>query len=292
MASAKFRFKGRAAHAGASPEAGRSALDAVELMNVGSNYVREHMLDQDRLHYVITKGGIAPNIVPAEAEVWYYIRAPHVDELGSLWKRLAKIAQGAAMMTETEVEHEILGGCYNTFPNKRLNRVLEENVLSFAGKIDFDDEDLRFARDVQQTLPRSQVAMTLAKMPLQENESVLNAAALPCFDSGTFVMGSTDVGDVAYIVPTSMIWGATWPLGVPNHSWQATACAGSSIGLKGMAFAAKALSGCIYDLVQNDSIVEEAKKEFALGMEGKTYRPLKDLLNASEDPNSAGGQGA
>jgi aminobenzoyl-glutamate utilization protein B len=163
-------------------------------------------------------------------------------------------------------------------------------MLSFAGKIDFDAEDLKFARDVQQTLPRGQVEATLAKTPLQKGEDVLNAAALPCFDSGVFVMGSTDVGDVAHIVPTSIIWVTTWPLGVPHHSWQATACAGSSIGLKGMVFAAKALSGCIYDLLQNDSIVEEAKKEFALSMEGKAYRPLEDLLNAPEDPNSAGGR--
>jgi aminobenzoyl-glutamate utilization protein B len=124
--------------------------------------------------------------------------------------------------------------------------------------------------------------MALARTPLQEGEDVLNAVALPCFDSGTFVMGSTDVGDVAHIVPTSIIWGTTWPLGVPHHSWQATACAGSSVGLKGMVFAAKVLSGCIYDLAQNASIVEEAKKEFALKMEKKTYRPLEDLLKVSE----------
>ena len=160
--SAKFRFTGRSAHAGATPEAGRSALDAVELMNVGANYLREHMVDQDRLHYVITNGGQAPNIVPAEAEVWYFGRSPSSEELQSLWQRLNKVAQGAAMMTETEVSSQLLGGCYNTLPNKVLNRVLDANLRAFAGTIPFDESELAFAVELQQTLPPAQVAAALA----------------------------------------------------------------------------------------------------------------------------------
>jgi aminobenzoyl-glutamate utilization protein B len=281
LGSAKFHFKGRASHAGASPEGGRSALDAVELMNVGANYVREHMVDQDRLHYVITSGGVAPNVVPADAEVWYYARAPHDEELVSLWKRLVKVAKGAAMMTETEVTWEILGGCYNTLPNQRLNRALEENLISFAGKADFDEEDLKFGQEIQATLDPRLVDTALTKTPLPEDEKVLNASPLPCFDHGTFIMGSTDVGDVAHIMPTSMMWCATWPLGVPNHTWQATACAGSSIGLKGMKLAAKALAGCIYDLARDPSLLAEAREEFTRKRKGMPWQPVEDLLDKS-----------
>ncbi|MDR1979098.1 MAG: amidohydrolase [Synergistaceae bacterium] len=280
LVSAKFKFKGKAAHAGGSPEAGRSALDAVELMNVGANYVREHMIDQDRLHYVITNGGLAPNIVPSDAEVWYYARAPHDGELRSLWNRLVNVAQGAAMMTETQVSHHILGGCYNTLANRRLNKALEENLISFAGSAGFDAEDLKFGREIQATLPKDQIEASLAKLSLEGDDRILDSTPLPCFDTGTFIMGSTDVGDVANMMPTSLLWGATWPVGVVAHSWQATACTGSAIGLKGMIQASKALAGCIYDIAKDASIVSEAKEEFAQRREGRKYCPIEDLLQA------------
>lgn len=283
LASAKFRFKGRAAHAGGSPEAGRSALDAVELMDVGANYLREHMLDQDRVHYVITNGGLAPNIVPADAEVWYYARAPHDTELASLWRRLVKIAKGAALMTETTVTWELLGGCYNTLLSRTLNKVLEDNLQTFAGEIDFDAADLKFAREVQATLAEGQLDTTLASMPhLPGDEAVLASSPLPCYDTGRFMMGSTDVGDVAHLVPTSMMWNATWPVGVPAHTWQSTACAGSPIGAKGMLQAAEALAGAIYDLTSDASLLDAARKEFAERRRGKQYRPIEDLLKAAE----------
>ena len=277
--SAKFRFTGRSAHAGATPEAGRSALDAVELMNVGANYLREHMVDQDRLHYVITNGGQAPNIVPAEAEVWYFGRSPSSEELQSLWQRLNKVAQGAAMMTETEVSSQLLGGCYNTLPNKVLNRVLDANLRAFAGTIPFDESELAFAVELQQTLPPAQVAAALARaVGLSESDRVLASNPLPCFDSGTFIMGSSDVGDVANIMPTSMLWGCAWPVGVAAHTWQAVASTGSSIGLKGSVQAAKAMAGTVYDLASEPALIDEAKKEFMVRRGGKAYCPVEDLL--------------
>lgn len=277
--SAKFRFTGRSAHAGATPEAGRSSLDAVELMNVGANYLREHMVDQDRLHYVITNGGQAPNIVPAEAEVWYFGRSPSSEELQSLWQRLNKVAQGAAMMTETEVSVQLLGGCYNTLPNKVLNRVLDANLRTFAGTILFDESELAFAAELQQTLPQAQVAAALARaVGLSESDRILASTPLPCYDSGTFIMGSSDVGDVANIMPTSMLWGCAWPVGVAAHTWQAVASTGSSIGLKGSVQAAKAMAGTVYDLVSDISLIDEAKKEFAARRGGRAYCPVEELL--------------
>ncbi len=280
--SGKFKFTGRSSHAGNSPEAGRSALDAVELMNIGANYLREHMIDQDRLHYVITKGGQAPNIVPAEAEVWYFVRAPHDRELASLWRRLMKVANGAAMMTETEVEVEKLGGCYNTLPNKVLNKVLTDNLFNFAGRPEFDDQDLAFAKQIQASLPAAQVEGALRKpVPIPEDSRLLAVTPLATYDSGGFVMGSTDVGDVANMMPTSMVWGVTWPVGVPHHSWQATACTGSALGLKGAVYMAKVLAGAAYDLAQDTSLIQEAKKEFAERRQGRKYCPIEELLEQS-----------
>ena len=270
MVSAKFKFKGTAAHAGASPEAGRSALDAVELMNVGANYIREHMIAQDRLHYVITNGGAAPNIVPPLAEVWYFARAPHDRELASLWKRLVKVANGAAMMTETEVSIEVLGGCYNTLPNKTLNKVLDENLRSFAGKASYTEEEYKFAKELQETLPVDQLSAALAKLPpLEGEETVINSIPLPIYDTGRFVMGSTDVGDVANIMPTSMAWLASVPVGVPLHSWQSTAATGSTIGMKSLSVAAKMLAGAIYDMALDPGIIKAAKEEFAAVRAGR-----------------------
>ena len=279
LASGKFSFKGRSSHAGGAPEAGRSALDAVELMNVGANYLREHMLDQDRLHYVITNGGLAPNIVPADAEVWYYARAPHDAELADLWRRLVKVAKGAAMMTETEVSYELLGGCYNTLANQVLNKVLEDNLLSFAGPVHFDEQDMKFAKEIQASVSKTLIDAAHRKLPLKEGEGLLAATPMPCFDSGSFMMGSTDVGDVANIMPTSMFWSVCSPVGVPFHSWQSTACAGSAIGLKGAVQAAKTLAGAIYDLASDDgSLIRKAKDELVAKRKGVPYRPIEQLL--------------
>lgn len=279
MFSAKFSFKGISSHAGAAPDAGRSALDAVELMNIGANYLREHMLDQDRLHYVITNGGVAPNIVPPEAEVWYFGRAPHVDELVLLWKRLNKVAEGASIMTETTYSVELLGGCYNTLNNPALCRVVEENLLQFAGKIPHDDKDIAFAKQLQETIPKDMLNKTLKRLPITApGESVLASTPLPSFEKGTFIMGSTDVGDVGHIMPTAMFWGASYPLGVPGHSWQLTASVGSPIGLKATWQAATTLAGTAFDCAANPEFVQKAKEEFANERQEKPYQSIASLL--------------
>lgn len=277
--SVKFKFKGRSSHAAVSPEAGRSALDAVELMNVGANYLREHMIDDDRLHYVITDGGRAPNIVPADAEVWYFARAPHATELVLLWERLQNIAKGAALMTETTFTHELLGGCYNTLPNKTLNKLLDANLRDLVGAIKYDEQDMAFAREIQATLPPTQVSFSLNKpVPVPQEDRLIAGTPLPVFDNGNVIMGSSDVGDVANMMPTSMVWGVTWPVGVAHHSWQATASTGSSLGLKGMIQCAKAMAAALYDLVENPALVAEAKKEFAERPNAKPYTPIDELL--------------
>lgn len=277
--SAKFRFKGLTSHAGSAPQDGRSALDAVELMNVGANYLREHMLDQDRLHYVITNGGLAPNIVPSSAEVWYYARAPYAAELVNLWNRLTKVAQGAAMMTETEVSYELLGGCYNTLPNKVLNRVLEDNLFNFVGSPGYSAEDMKFAKELQETLPKSQIeAARMRSEEITEENYVLNVTPLHDPAPKNVIMGSTDVGDVAHIAPTSLLWSATVPVGVPMHSWQTVASCGSGIGLKGSTFAAKTMAAAAFDFVATPALLAEAKEEFARVLGGQSYSPMEDLL--------------
>ena len=279
MASAKFRFKGVAAHAGNAPEAGRSALDAVELMNVGANYLREHMVAQDRLHYAITDGGQAPNIVPARAEVWYFARAPHDAELRSLWGRLVNVARGAALMTGTEMEYELLGGCYNTLLNKALNAVMEENLCSFVPPMKFSSEEMSFAREIQDALPPGQLDATLRRLPqLQGDDRVLASTPLPCFDEGQFIMGSSDVGDVANIMPVATAWLASWPVGVPHHSWQAAACTGSPIGLKSLSLSANTLACTIFDLALNPEVIAKAKEEFKERRAGRNYQPIAELL--------------
>ncbi|MBR1671890.1 MAG: amidohydrolase [Fretibacterium sp.] len=282
MVSAKFRFRGIPAHAGNAPEAGRSALDAVELMNVGANYMREHMVAQDRLHYTIIDGGQAPNIVPAHAGVWYFARAPHDAELRALWRRLAKVAAGAAMMTETEMEYELLGGCYNTLPNTTLNRVLEENLLS-APRVEFSAEETAFAREIQASLPAGLLEAARRRLPqLEGSDALLDTTPLPCFDEGQFVMGSSDVGDVANIMPVATAWLAAWPVGVPHHSWQAAACTGSSIGLKSLSLAANTLACTILDLAVSPDVIQKAKEEFRTRRAGRPYQPIKELLEQKD----------
>lgn len=277
--TARFQFTGRSAHAGAYPEMGRSALDAVELMNVGANYLREHMLDQDRLHYTITNGGQAPNIVPPEAEVWYFIRAPHEVELASLWQRLVKVAKGAAMMTETEVKVLPIGGCYNTLPSLSLNRILEDNLMNFAGVPGFDEKDMAFAREIRATLPENQITAAMKRpVPPEGDNSIMLSNPIPTHDQGTFMMGSSDVGDVANMMPTSMLWGATWPVGVLQHSWQASGCAGTALATKGMRQSAKAMAGAMFDLAKDKALLEETQAEFKKIRAGKVYKPIDDVL--------------
>ena len=283
--SIKFHFKGKSSHAAAAPEAGRSALDAVELMNVGANYLREHINDKARLHYCITNGGTSPNTVPEDAEVWYIVRAPRRNEVQDITRRLYKIAAGAALMTETKVIPEFQSGCYDVMPNEVLSQVLDEN-LQAVGAIGFTKQDYAFARELGRDFTEEQrrrVGAALFTEPGQiPKGSYLEAGVYSVSDRGTVKAASTDAGDVSYIAPFAQFNVATWPLGCPPHSWYASAASGSGIGMNAMIFAAKVLAGSLADLFTHPETVERARKEFRESLDGFRYVAPAEEAAANE----------
>ncbi len=263
--SAIFHFKGRTAHAGGDPHNGRSALDAAELMSVGAQYLREHVTSDVRIHYVYKEAGTAPNIVPDRAAVWYYVRAMSREAVESTYERLVKIAKGAAMMTETEVEIEFLGGCYNTMNNMVLANLTHE-ALQNVDAPQWTAEELAFADKLNKQSPMYE-GMN-AKNAFENGPIAVGVAPIVKADS----FGSTDVGDVMHICPTVFVSTATWNLAAPGHSWQITACSGMSIGHKGMLYGAKAMAAAGIKLVEDPTIVQNAKAEFDKSMNGRTYK--------------------
>lgn len=276
--SIKFKFHGISAHAAQSPESGRSALDAVELMNVGANYLREHVIDDARIHYTITNAGGAPNIVPKEAESWYFVRAPHRKDVEEITERLIKVAEGAAMMTETTMEYDILGGTYELLPNTVLFDLTHKNMME-VGLPEYTEEEIEFAKTIQETLDPKMVEGEVKKFISEDNdeEAYMYQGVLPKEKVDSVVLsGSSDSGDISWVMPMNAFLTATWPLGVPAHSWQATSSSGSSLGMKGMIYAAKIFTGMMYDLLNDSSLVEEAKAEFSKRTEKRKYvSPLK-----------------
>lgn len=270
--SIKFKFHGISAHAAQSPESGRSALDAVELMNVGANYLREHIIDDARVHYTITNAGGSPNIIPEEAESWYYVRAPHREDVESITKRLLKIAEGAALMTETEVEHTILGGCYHLLPNRVLSDLTYKNMTELNPP-SYSPQELEFARALQESLDPAMVAGEIKKfMPGDDAKAYIQQGVLDQEQAKSVVVsGSSDSGDVSWIMPMNLFLTASWPLGVPAHSWQATAASGSSVGTKSMHYASSILAGIMYDLLNDTSLVQAAQAEFEERTKNATY---------------------
>lgn len=249
--NAKFRFRGIASHAAASPERGRSALDGVEAMDMMVNMMREHIPQDTRIHYVITKGGEAPNVVPAYAEVYYYARHKDREILQSVWKRIENAAQGAALGTGTKVEWEILGGVYNLLPNVTLATAMHNNLAKVGGVV-YNEEEKKFAITLSETLGEQ-------KQPIE------NAALVKDFRDGSESAtsgGSTDVGDVSWTVPTVGLQTATWVPGSSAHSWQSTAASGMGIGQKGMIVAAKTLACTALDLFKDQALIDKAKEEW------------------------------
>lgn len=245
--SGKFRFHGVSSHAAAAPERGRSALDGVEAMDDMVNMMREHTTEGSRIHYVITKGGDAPNIVPASAEVYYVIRHQNREEVRSMWNRVIKCAEGAAMGTETKMDYEIIGGTYDRLPNETLQRAMHAN-LEKVGGVNYTAEEKAFAEKLRTTLagkvpPISEAAVV---EPLQREDG----------------KASADTGDVSWNVPLAAMRAATWVPGTPPHSWQAVAAGGTSIGYKGMMVAAKTLALTAVDLFNDKKLIEAATKEF------------------------------
>lgn len=246
--SAKFRFHGVSSHAAVAPEKGRSALDGVESMNYMVNMMREHLPEQARIHYVITEGGKAPNVVPDYAEVYYYARHHERDEVIDIFDRIRKAAEGAALGTGTTMDFEMIGGTHELLPNLTLQELMHTNLTKVGG-FTYDAEERAFADKISKTLGNSSTNMAIV-----EDIEPYQTEAVP--------FGSTDVGDVSFTVPTAGIGTATWVPGTPAHSWQAVAAGGTSIGSKGMMVAAKTLALTAIDLFKNKDLVEKAKSEF------------------------------
>jgi aminobenzoyl-glutamate utilization protein B len=265
--SARFRFLGEPAHAARSPEKGRSALDGVEAMNFMVNLMREHVPEKTRIHYVITRGGDAPNVVPESAEVYYYVRHPNPAVLASLWSRVEAAARGAAQGTGTRVEYEVMHGNFSVLPNRALARVIEANFRALGGVV-YDDEEQAFAEALWATL----------REPARELDS--QALVEPLDDE--LSMASTDVGDVSWNVATGGLRAATWVPGTPAHSWQAVAAGGTSIGTKGMVLAAKVLAATAVDLFLHPELVAAAKDELE-ERRGEDFRYVP-LLGDREPP--------
>jgi len=273
--SAKFHFYGRASHAGASPEHGRSALDAIELMNIGVNYLREHIIQDARIHYIIEKGGDQPNIVPAYARSWYYVRAPERDELEEIYSWILDIAKGAAMMTRTKLEVEFIEGCYNLIPNRTMAELIVKNMREI-GTPKYSQEDLEFAKEIAKTIPREMKIAQLkkSKRPGWERliDKLIDDEVPDPWGEGEVMHGSTDVADVSWQAPTVEFSTAAWILGTPAHSWQAVAQSGTSLGHKSAVFAAKVMAATIIDLLTNEQLLAKAKEEHKRRLGGKQYK--------------------
>jgi aminobenzoyl-glutamate utilization protein B len=273
--SVKFHFYGKASHAGASPEQGRSALDAVELMNTGVNYLREHVMQDARIHYIIEKGGDQPNIVPAYARSWYYVRAPERDQMEFIYNWILEIAKGAATMTKTEAKTEFLEGIYNVIPNRTISELIVKNMREI-GLPKHNDETLKFAKEIAKTItPEMKIAqLRKSKRPgWQRLVDKLTDDEVPNpWGEGEVSHGSTDVGDVSWQAPTVEFSTATWILGTPAHSWQAVAQNGVGIGHSSLIFAAKVMAATAIDLLTNEDALHKAKEEHTRRIGNKQYK--------------------
>lgn len=268
-ASAHFEFKGRSSHAAFAPELGRSALDAVELMDVGVNYLREHVTSQARIHYTTDSGGFAPNIVPARAGSWYFVRAPYISDVKEILERVHKIAQGAALMTETSVEMKIDYGCCEMQENHTYADLTYKNMLE-AELPKFTQEEQDFAAELEKSMAETAVKKAHA---LYDSTTALHTKVGPReLYLRNPLTASSDAGDVSHMMPMCSFTSACWPTSVAPHTWQSAASAGSTIGEKGALYAARVMAGVAYDLYNDPVLREKITAEFN---EKKTdYTPM------------------
>jgi len=256
--SARFKFRGVSAHAAAAPHRARSALDAVEAMNYMVNLLREHVPQETRIHYIVSHGGEAPNVVPDFAESYYYVRHPDAATLGQLWERVVNIAEAAAKGTETQLSVEVMHGNHSVLPNEELAQLMHSN-LSRVGGVHYDAVEAVFAEKLSESLLGNYIGMEQEIMPYEVRQG----------------MGSTDVGDISWVVPTVGMRAATWVPGTAAHSWQAIAAGGTSIGIKGMTVAAKTLALTARDLFLQPALIDAAVQEFNMRRgENFQYRAL------------------
>ena len=269
-----FTFHGTSAHAAGSPHLGRSALDAVELMNVGVNYMREHMIDEARVHYAVTNtGGTAPNVVQSEAQVLYAIRAPRVQDVQELYNRVCKIAQGAALMTETEVEIRQVAAYANFIGNE----VIEDKFRTHMDEllpIGYTEEEKAYAakfRKVITELDEKGLETAAKEIEDYDSETLLREPLWDFRAPDTSSKASTDVGDVSWVCPTGWFSTATLAVGTPAHAWQTTAQGKSSVAHKGMMFAAKIMAETALDFVLDPELVKAAKEQWMKNLDGDVY---------------------
>ncbi len=276
-----YKYKGVASHAAGDPENGRSALDAVELMNIGVQYLREHTKDDARIHYaIIDGGGASPNVVQPTASVLYMVRSKLVKDAVALCERVDKIADGAAMMTETTYERVFIDGCSNTVPNHTLEKLCYENMKALP-PIEYTDEELEYAKAIKSTYTTYELpsvaamydsdAKRLVKELTENNTKPINDFIAPLYDGYHFSPGSTDVGDVSWQTPAVQVHTACFVAGSPGHSWQNVSCGKTSIGHKGLIYAAKVIAAAAVDLYENPELLSAARAEFSeAAVEGYT----------------------
>jgi len=276
MNNMRFRFTGISSHAGQAPEQGRSALDAVQLSNMGVDVMREHVISSARIHYIITNGGEAPNIVPKEAASWYYVRAPHRSDVVEITNRVINCQRGGALMTDTTLDYEISGGCYELLPNDVLCGLARKNYEEMEMSR-YTDEEKDLAEALVKSLPKELVEKERLSIGCGDENSYIHDGVIPNELASSYsVTGSSDIGDVSWLMPFSTIFTSTWPIGVNAHTWQAASASGTTLGQKGMLYASKIMAGMFYDVVNDSKILESAKTEFEKRTAGKPYDcPIK-----------------
>ena len=281
-----FVFRGRASHAAAAPHLGRSALDAVELMNVGVNYMREHMPSDARIHYaMIDSGGIAPNVVQAKARVRYSVRAPELPTMLTLLERVKNVARGAALMTETEVDIHVLSAVSNLLANTPLEQAMFE-AMQRLGAPEWDEADRAFAKQIQDTLAPEDLSTAYRRVGVAPKaDTPMHDGIVPMDTHRVQMIGSTDVGDVSWVVPTVQAHAATHAIGTPGHSWQITAQGKTPAAHKGLTFVAKVMAATAVEAVGNPALIAKAKADLAERTRATPY--VSPLPEGVEPPLAA-----
>jgi len=270
----QVEFTGKTAHAAGDPWNGRSALDGIELLDVGINFLREHVPPTVRIHYVISDGGLAPNVVPGYAKAWYYVRGKDRKEVDGVYSRVLKIAEGAALMSETQVKVTMITGVYNYLKNRQLAKVLFRN-LTALGATEFSEADQRWARAMQKELEKAEDGLSTRIKPLAEADG---------YSGG----GSSDAADVSWQTPTASLQIACWPKNTPGHSWAVTSSSGHDVGLKGMQKASQVLAATVLDLFTDQRSIKKARQEFLEQTKDFTY---KSAIPKDQSPRAAGRRG-
>lgn len=272
----EFHFHGIEAHAAANPHLGRSALDAVELMNVGCNYLREHIIPTARVHYMITDGGKAVNIVPGEASSLYAIRAPQVDQMQDITERLIDIAKGAALMTGTTMDYVMIGIYHNRLPNAALADLAFENYQQ-AASAPWTDEELAFADSMKDAYPEGTVERVVKGygIPMEQVKHNLLPHPVKMGNKEKVAGGSSDVGDVSWITPTLNMTGTCCPVMVNGHTWQGASCYGTTFAAKGMIRSGEVLAMTAYDLLtDHKDVIDAARQEWEHDKGGRSYTAI------------------